>query len=484
MVKEQEQSTSQLVRALKLRDLVLFNLVAILGLRHLGTTARFGPGSLLMWLIAAVFFFVPQGLAVIELSSRFPKEGGIYFWTKNAFGEGHGFLCGWCYWINNVLYYPNLLISAAVVATYVFGKGESGLSDKWAYVLPVTLGALWIATAVNITGLGVGKWLQNAGGLGTYIPGLILILLGVYGVMTGHPANQLNATTLTPDLRLDEERLPALNLLASIAFAFAGLELASTMGDEVENPRRNLPRAVFISAPLIAAAYILGTAAVLWWLPNKEVNVVSGFLQAVKAGADNISPALFWLAPLCAALYTVGNIGGVGAWLIGPARVAFVIGLDRYFPKAFGAVHPRWRTPYVAILVQAILATVFLLLSVLGKGTEVEDVYLILLDTQILIYFIPYIYLFLVFLINRRHGERAADVALAPGGRIGGWFVGLSGLIVTLFAMIIATIPPPDVNRPLFRLKVIGGALGFVLIGGAIYWLAKLKNYWLAKLKK
>jgi amino acid transporter len=470
---EKVQSEPQLVRALKLRDLVLFNLVAVLGLRHLGTTAKFGPGSLLMWLIAAVFFFVPQGLAVIELSSRFPKEGGIYFWTKSALGEGHGFLCGWCYWINNVLYYPNLLISAAVIATYVFGKGESGLSDRWIYVLPVTLGALWIAALINIVGLGTGKWLQNAGGVGTYIPGLILIMLGVYGAMTGRAANELNTTTLTPDLN----NLPALNLLASIAFAFAGLELASTMGEEVENPRRSLPRAIFISAPLIAVAYILGTAAVLWWLPNKDVNVVSGFLQAIKTGADNISPALGWIAPMCAMLYTIGNMGGVGAWLIGPARVAFVIGLDRYFPKAFGAVHPKWRTPYVAILVQAALATVFLLLSVLGKGTSVEDVYLILLDTQILIYFIPYLYLFIVFLIHRRRAEDTGDVVLAPGGVIGGWFVGASGMIITLFAMIIATIPPPDIASPLlFRLKVIGGSLGFIVIGGLIYWRAKLKQ--------
>ena len=178
MTTKTTQTSPKLVRALKLRDLVLFNLVAVLGLRHLGTTAKFGPGSLLMWLIAAVFFFIPQGLAVIELSSRFPKEGGIYFWTKRALGEGHGFLCGWCYWINNVLYYPNLLISAAVIATFIFGKSASGLSDNWTYVLPVTLGTLWIAILINIVGLGTGKWLQNAGGVGTYIPGLILILLG------------------------------------------------------------------------------------------------------------------------------------------------------------------------------------------------------------------------------------------------------------------------------------------------------------------
>ena len=467
------QNAPTLVRALRLRDLVLFNLVAVLGLRHLGTTAKFGPGSLLMWVLAAVFFFIPQGLAVIELSSRFPKEGGIYFWTKHALGEGHGFLCGWCYWINNVLYYPNLLISAAVIATFIFGKEASGLNDNWAYVLPVPIGTLWLAVLINIVGLGTGKWLQNAGGVGTYIPGFILIALGVYGAMTTPPANEFSLATLKPDLN----NLPALNLLASIAFAFAGLELASTMADEVDNPRRNLPRSIFISGPLIAVVYVIGTAAVLWCVPGKDINVVSGFLQAIKAGADNVSPTLGWVAAFCAALYTVGNLGSVGAWLIGPARVAFVIGLDRYFPKAFGAVHPRWHTPYVAILVQAALATIFLLLSVLGKGTNVEDVYLILLDTQILIYFIPYLYLFIVFLIHRRGGENSKDVVLAPGGSIGAWLTGLSGMLVTLFAMIIATIPPPDMgNALLFRLKVIGGALGFIVIGGLIYWRARFKR--------
>ena len=143
-----------------------------------------------------------------------------------------------------------------------------------------------------------------------------------------------------------------------------------------------------------------------------------------------------------------------------------------------GVVHPRWHTPYVAILVQATLGTIFLLVSVLGKGTNVEDVYLILLDTQILIYFIPYLYLFIVFLIHRRRGENASEVVLSPGGSIGAWLTGLSGIIVTSFAMIIATIPPPDLGGSalVFRLKVIGGALGFILVGGLIYWCARLRN--------
>jgi amino acid transporter len=298
----------------------------------------------------------------------------------------------------------------------------------------------------------------------------IIIALGVYGALSVPAAQPITTTTVVPSF----SDFSSINLLATIAFAFAGLELASTMGDEVVNPRRNLPAAVFISAPLIALAYILGTASVLWLVPNTEINIVSGFLQAIVNGSNNLGPSFWWLAPLCAALFTIGNIGGVGAWLTGPARVAFVIGLDRYFPKGFGRVHPRWHTPYVAILVQAILATVFLLLSVLGRGTTVEDVYLILLDTQILIYFIPYIYLFVVFMLHRFREVPDPDVILAPGGKAGALATGISGLAVTLLAMGVATIPPRDTADPLlFRLKVIGGALAFVGLGGLIYWRAR-----------
>ena len=476
MTREDQLTSPQLVRALKLRDLVLFNLVAILGLRHLATSAKFGAGSLIIWVIAALFFFIPQGLAVSELSSRYPKEGGIYFWTKRALCERHGFLCGWCYWINNVLYYPNLLLSTAVVSTYVIGKGESGLGDSMSFVLSTTLAALWFAVFINIVGLGSGKWLQNAGGIGTYIPGIIIVLLGIYALSTGDVANPIASEAIRPDF----SKIDTLNLLSTIAFAFAGLELAATMGEEVENPRRNLPRSVFISAPLIAIIYILGTGAVLCLVPNQEINIVAGFLQAIANGARRVSEHLWWLAPMCAALYTVGTMGGVGAWLIGPARVAFVIGLDRYFPKEFGRVHPRWRTPYVAILVQAILATIFQLISVLGKDTTVEEVYLIMLDMQLLIYFIPYLYLFIVFIMHRfreQAKEANEEMVVAPGGRAGALIIGASGLSVTVFAMILATIPTEASANPWrFRLKVIGGAAALIFMGILIYWRAKVKE--------
>jgi amino acid transporter len=453
-----------LKRVLTLRDLVLFNLVAVIGLRWLATSAKAGPAALVLWALAALFFFVPQGLAVVELSRRYPDEGGIYAWTKRALGEGHGFLCGWCYWICNVMYYPNLLISTAVIGTYVIGKGDSALASNWTYILTATLGTLWLAVWLNIVGISTGRWLQNAGGIGTYLPGVLLVLFGIVWISSGVPsANPWHARDFIPDLT----DLSSLNLWASIAFAFAGLELSSTMGDEVRDPTRTLPRGVIISAPLIALVYILGTGALLWLVPIGDLNIVSGFLQGIQRGASHASPALWWLTPAAAAAYTIGNVGGVGAWLSGPARVAFVIGLDRYFPAAFGRVHPKWGTPYVAILVQAVLATIALLMSVVGKGTSVETVYLILLDTQLLIYFIPFVYLFISLIVLRARDAEGRGAGTA-------WLIGGSGALVTLFAMVIATIPPSDTaNTMLFFVKVVGGATLFVGIGGLLYWRAR-----------
>ncbi|MGH7498590.1 MAG: APC family permease [Gemmatimonadales bacterium] len=461
----EEAAHASLPRELTLRDMVLFNIVAVVSLRWFSTAAAAGPSSITLWILAALLFFVPQGLAVSDLSARFPEEGGIYSWTKRAFGEGHGFMCGWCYWVNNILYYPNLLIATAVVGTYMIGHGESGLADDWAYVLPVTLGALWLAVGLNIVGLRTGRWLQNLGAIGTYIPGILLIGLGVHAALTRPPATPMNMATLIPNMA----DLSELNLWASIAFAFAGLELCAVMGGEVRDPRRTLPRSIYISAPFIAFLYIAGTAAVLWLIPTGDVKIVSGFLQATTVGAREIGWGLAWLAPVAAGLYVLGNIGGVGAWLAGPARVAFVIGLDRYFPPAFGRVHPRWKTPYVAILTQAVLATFFLFFSVLGRGTTVEKAYLVILDTMLLVYFIPYIYLFTCYLVVRLK-ESPVDGA-TPRSRLSAVLIGGSGLALTLFAMVIATVPPGDTAEPwLFRLKVIGGAGFFVVLGGLIYW--------------
>jgi amino acid transporter len=463
-----EEATARLRRVLGLRDLVLFNLAAVLNLSWTGTAAKAGWSALTLWALAALLFFVPQGLAVVELSSAYPEEGGVYAWTKREFGEGHGFLCGWCYWINNVLFYPSTLLAASVAARYAFGLGEGGIGDDWTYSLVFTMAALWLAAGLNVVGLGTGKWLQNAGGAANYAAGALLILFGLYAALTSAPANPPSASAVLP-AAVD---FSSLNFLATIAFAYAGLELSATMGDEIENPRRNLPRAVYWAAPVAAAVYVLGTGAVLWLLPVGEVNVTAAPFQAVAAGAG-------WrgVGALVAVCVAVGRLGSLGAWLSGPARVAFVIGLDRYFPSAFGRVHARYGTPHVAILTQAVLATAFTLVGVLGKGTTVEHAFLTLIDMSLLLYFIPFAYLFLCFVRHLRRTRRAGRKVSVPGGHGFGTALGLSGLLVTLFSMAVALVPPPETAQPwLFELKVAGGTTLLLLAGGLVYLLAERRQ--------
>jgi amino acid transporter len=462
-----ENGLPQLKRGLGLRDLVLFNLVAIVGISWVATGAKAGPGSITLWLLAALLFFIPQGLAVIQLAADMPDEGGIYSWTRKQLGELHGFVCGWCYWINNVLYYPTLLLGAAVFATFIIGRGESGLADNWTYVLPFTVIGLGVAVGLNIVGIATGKWLQNIGGLGVFLPGIVLVALGAYRITSGIPANTMTLGELKPDL----SNLPMLNLWATIAFAFAGLELSSTMASEIKDAQRNLPRSIYVTAPIVALVYIIGTCSMLWLVPRDQINVVAGPLQAIANGMGRNG---WWIVTLIALFLTVARIGAVGAWLVGSSRVAFVVGLDRYFPEAFSRIHPRWRTPHVAILVQGVIAVFFLLLSVLGKGTTVETAFLILIDMSLLIYFVPYLYLFVCFVVHCWKRDRT--MLVVPGGRTGALLAGISGFGITLFAMVVAMFPPPGTSEVwLHELKLAGGAVLLVGAGLVIYGRARTK---------
>ncbi|MGH7712921.1 MAG: APC family permease [Gemmatimonadaceae bacterium] len=448
-----------LARRLTLRDMVLLNIVAVISLRWLATSAATGPSALVLWVLAALFFFLPMGTAVSALSVRHPEEGGIYAWTKRAYGDKHGFLCGWCYWVSNLLYYPNLLMSTAAIATYAFGRGGTGLENDLAFVLPTTLLMLWFATTINVVGVGTGRWLQNAGAVCTFLPGLALIVLGVIAVVTRGSANEFSAAAMVPNLR----DFSAVNLWASIAFAFSGLELAPTMAGEVQSPERTLRRAVLVAAPAIVGMYMLGTASVLWLVPRGEINIVTGILQAIDTGARSLGVAFGWISALAAGLVVIGNLGSIGAWLSGPARVAFTIGIDAYFPRAFGRIHPTYQTPYVAMFAQAGFGTLFLLIAVFGKGTTVATAYLIMLDTMLLQYFIPFLYLFASYLrIERQHASALGRLRLT--------MTGVSGFLLTLFAMIVACVPPSGTERIWeFELKVVGGALFFVLVGVGLY---------------
>src|ERR1035438_6919209 len=167
-------SKSQLRKTMGFWDVLLFNIATVLGPRWIAAAGHNGTSSISLWALAALFFFVPGAFVINELSSRFPEEGGLYAWSREAFGPFHGFVAGWTYWIYTVFYFPGLLLASASMAAYIIGGRGAALAQDRTFLLTVSLGMLVVAVVLNIIGLNIGKWLQNAGGVGTYVPLLML----------------------------------------------------------------------------------------------------------------------------------------------------------------------------------------------------------------------------------------------------------------------------------------------------------------------
>jgi amino acid transporter len=446
-------------------DVLLFNIATVLGPRWIAAAAHSGPSSISLWIIAAVFFFIPSALVINELSSRFPCEGGLYIWAKEAFGDFHGFLAGWTYWIYTVFYFPGLLLASAAMSAYIIGEGGATLEHNRQFLLLVSLGYLVVAVVLNIIGLNIGKWLQNAGGVSTYAPLLLLVALGGFLWMRHGAVTHLTWTNILPVWNWD-----TVNFWSQIAFAFTGLELVSAMSQEVRDPQRTLPRAVFAAGALISAMYIVGTMAVMALVAPADVSTTSGVFHAITVGSIALKIGL--LGIVAALLVTVGNAGGVGSTVAGIARVPFVVGIDRYLPAAFGKIHPRWRTPYVSIIVQAVVSGLILLLSQI-KSPSVQAAYQFLIDAAIILYFIPFLYMFAaaIKLYGRRDRLENKNAVLIPGGKAVVWVVSILGFVTVLIGIIVSLVPPGDsVDKLGFELRLVGGTLAAIALGLSLYW--------------
>ena len=455
---------SQLRKTMGFWDVLLFNIATVLGPRWIAAAGHNGTSSISLWVIAALFFFVPGAFVINELSSRFPHEGGLYVWAKEAFGDFHGFVAGWTYWIYTVFYFPGLLLASASMSAYVIGEKGGPLAQDRTFLLAISLIYLLVAVVLNIIGLNIGKWLQNAGGVGTYAPLLILVGVGLLIYFRGGSATHFTVANMMPTWNWD-----TVNFWSQIAFAFTGLELVSAMSEEVRDPRRTLPRAVFGAGALIAFMYIVGTFAILTLVPAGDLDPKSGVFHAITAGSVVLKVG--FLGILAAILVTVGNAGGVGSTVAGIARVPFVVGIDRYLPAAFGKIHPRWKTPYVSILVQAVVSGAILLVSQISQSTR--SAYQILIDAAIILYFIPFLYMFAaVFkLASRKDRTENEHAILIPGGRVGLWLSGGLGFIVVLVGIVVSLVPPGDSpNKLFFELELVVGTVGSILLGLVLYW--------------
>ena len=460
-------SNAHLRKAMGFGDLVLFYLVTALSLRWIATAAAAGPSSIFIWILGCLTYFVPLTFCVLELSSRYPDEGGMYVWSKEAFGEFAGFMTGWMYWTANLPYYPGVLYFAAGNALFIGGNRWQYLSNSGTYFIVMASVGLLAGFALNLVGLNVGKWLHNLGAIGTWVPAAMLIVMGSIAWLRFGSATVIERATILPSMDLKN-----VFFWSTVAFAFGGVEAASMMGNEIQNARRNIPRALLAAGVIITFIYVVATASVLAALPAEDVTGLQGFMQAISKVGSRIG----WegIAPSVALLVTLSSIGGVSAYFAASARLPFVAGVDKFLPAAFGRVHPKWHTPYVALAVQAVFAAIFIFLG--QAGTSVRGAYDFLVGMGVISYFLPFLYMF-ASVIRFQREPAGPEVMRIPGGKPVAIFLAILGLLTTIVSSVLACIPPAEEpNKFLAVVKLIGSSALMVGIGAVIYWIGKSRK--------
>ena len=427
---------NELKRALKLRDLILLNIVAVYTPSTLSQTMSLGRAGLLVWLVALLSFMLPYAAALTDLARTHPREGGVYAWTRMAFGDFHGFICGWCYWVNTFLYVPSIFLGIAAVAMLLGGERWAWLNQNpWAVALMACV-TLCLSAALHIVGLGQGKWLQNVGAFGRLMMAVALLAAAAWkwqaGTLPASTANQLDALSMFA-------------LWPFVLNALVGLDLGSAMSEEADAPQRDIPRSLMIGGSAVAVCYLLTYCATLVLGVPSDTDPIYGHVQAITTNLPAWATAVILLE-------LSGLLGSGSAWLAAPARVPFAIGLDRYLPAAFARVHPRFGTPYVALLAQTVTAVLFILMS--AYRANLKEAYLALLSGSIVLVLVTFAYLFAAWW--RLCGPASARVKALCA----------VGLTATLLAAIACFVPPPAVtNITGYEIKLIG-SVGLMLAAG------------------
>jgi amino acid transporter len=437
-------------------DLLLFVVVTSFGIMWLPKAGEAGPAGITLWVLGALVFHLPLALCVIVLASRYPGEGGLYFWSQRAFGGFAGFMTGWAYWVCILPFLPSVLSFVAGSALFIGGRRWQHLANDPTYFIVASLVCLALATALNVVGLRAGKWLHNAGAVGTWMPALVLIVLAFLAWAERGSATSLAAVQFLPTVGLKQAALWPVMVMS-----LTGLEAAAVLGGEIENPRR-LPAALVFAAVLVIGTKVLGTLAVLVAIPSEDLGGSGSFMQAV----DRVSAraGVGGLLPVVALLVVIGHVGKVGAWSATGARLPMAAGLDRTLPGAFARIHPRWGSPYVALLFQSAVVAVLVVVGQLGTSTK--GAYDVLLSMTLIPTFVPFLFLFAaaikVVWQERGRKRRRAEIAVLT-----------LGLATTAGSTALAVIPPPDEpNQALYVAKVVG--LAALLLGaGAFLYLAR-----------
>ena len=443
--------TPHLRRVLGRWDLVLLFVVAVFNLNVVPSIAANGGVTVWLWLISLTLFFWPQGIAVIELAHRFPGEGGVYLWAKEVFGDFHGFLSGWCYWTNNMMYVPTVMLYFVGVSVYALGAGHESLADNKMFALSASLLLLVVLVVMNVVGLGVGKWINNIGAIGTGVAAVVLIGLGLVVRL------RFGTTVTSSDFAIPANPGFVLNSFGVICFGLVGLELASVMGDEIENPQKTLPGAVAWGGILSGLLYLGATLTLLIAVSKDNISVLQGIVQAVRHMAGRVGVP--WIVAPFAFMLSI-SIAGIGsAWLGGSARIPFVAGLDSYLPAWLGKIHPKYSTPYAALIVHASVSLILVVLNFSFTGAGVQETFQKLLSLAVVLQLVPFLYMFGALLkiamrepfVRGRYSRTTLILA------------GASGLLTTILGIGLAFFPAKQITSlRSYELWMVGGTLLFI----------------------
>jgi glutamate:GABA antiporter len=435
-------------------------LTAGTNLQWVATAAAAGPSSLVVWVIGGLAMFLPLSVCVVYLASRHPDQGGLYVWSKLAFGPFTGFMTGWTYWTSNLPYFAGLLYFAAGNMLFWSGRDAATASAPPAYFIGFAIAGLVGAIILNVCGLRAAKWLNNLGAIMRWVSVFLVVGLGtavwwIYGAAT-----PIDAQSMRPHWHLTD-----IIFWSAIAFAWTGPEAASFMGGEIKDARRTVPRALWIAAPMIALLYLIGTASVLVAVPSNQVSALYGVMEAINGAADRLG--FPWLVPIAALCVTITCLSSVSAWLGACARIPFAAGIDNFLPKSFAYLHPRYGSPVTAIVVQGVIAGA---IAFLGQaGTSVKGAYDVLVDMMVIAVLIPFLALFGAA-IKLSRGTPVPGESRILGGRFTIIFLAIVGIITTLVSIALTLVPAADEVRPtLAALKVAGTATVPLVIGAVVY---------------
>jgi len=442
------QHSAELRKELTLRDLVLAQILYVVGSGWVGTGARLGESHVVFWTAAIVFFYLPQAAVVIYLNREMPLEGGLYQWAKLGFNERVGFLVGWNLWLYVILFISSIGLVLATNLSYALGPRFMWIgSYKWSIAAVSTVLSIGLAV-VSILGLRVGKWFQNTGGLLQILTFAALILIPFAGKIRDYHPLKIAVPTIS---------LLTLNIFGKISFgAFSGFEYIAILAGECRSPGRNIGRSVWIASPVIAMMFVLGTSSVLAYVSPDQVDLVGPVPQTLSIGLSRFG--IGGLAATIVILMLFGRqIGAAIMAVAGCTRLPMVAGWDRLLPAWFSKLHPKYRTPVNSILFVNAIILVMALLAIVGVGHQ--EAYQVLENASNGFYSITYLVMFAIPIWSRR--------SRAP------WWLraaALSGFAVTLLSCVLGIFPIVAVQSWLsYGLKVGGVMAAANLVGFYIY---------------